>query len=83
MSLNIKDSEAHRLAQALADQTGESMTKAVKVALQERLARIRSSAKPAAKAAELLSIGRRCASYLKAKPVDHDKLLYDAKGLPR
>ena len=83
MGLNIKDSETYELAQALAEQTGESMTKAVKTALQERLARIRRSKKASAKAAELLAIGRRCASELKARPVDHEALLYDEKGLPR
>ena len=83
MSLNIKDPETHRLAQTLADETGETMTRAVAVALQERLERVRRSRKQAAKAAELLRIGQRCASHLKCAPVDHDALLYDDKGLPR
>ncbi|HLZ92800.1 MAG TPA: type II toxin-antitoxin system VapB family antitoxin [Candidatus Acidoferrum sp.] len=83
MSLNIKDPEAHQLAQALARETGESMTRAVTTALRERLARVRRSHKQIAKAAELLRIGRRCASYLKRPPVDHADLLYDEKGLPR
>jgi antitoxin VapB len=83
MSLNIKDPETHRLAQILAAETGESMTRAVAVALQERLARVRRSRKQAAKAAELLRIGQRCASHLKCAPVDHAALLYDDKGLPR
>ena len=83
MSLNIKDPETHRLAQTLAQETGESMTRAVAIALQERLARVRRSRTQAAKAAELLRIGRRCASYLKGEAVDHASLLYDEKGLPR
>ena len=83
MSLNVKDPEAHRLAQALAEETGESMTEAVRVALRERLARIRGRRRPDAKASELLAIGRRCASLLKAPPIDHDNLLYDEKGLPK
>ncbi|MGQ8523429.1 type II toxin-antitoxin system VapB family antitoxin, partial [Klebsiella pneumoniae] len=40
MSLNIKDPEAHRLAQAIARETGETMTHAVTEALRDRLARI-------------------------------------------
>ena len=36
MSLNIKDPEAHRLAQAISSATGESMTRVVIEALQER-----------------------------------------------
>lgn len=83
MSLNIKDPETHKLAQTLAHETGESMTRAVAIALRERLARVRRSRKQAAKAEELLRIGRRCASYLNDAPVDHAALLYDEKGLPR
>jgi antitoxin VapB len=83
MSLNIKDPLTHKLAQALAQETGESMTRAVTTALKERLARVRRSRKRDARAAELLRIGRRCASHLKGTPVDHAALLYDDKGLPR
>ena len=36
MSLNVKDPEAHRLAQAIARETGESLTKVVIVSLRER-----------------------------------------------
>ena len=41
MSLNIKNPEAHRLAKELAERTGESLTKAVTVALRERLSGLR------------------------------------------
>jgi antitoxin VapB len=81
MSLNIKDPEAHRLAQALARVTGESMTRAVTVALQERLRRVER--RPEAMVDDLLAIGRRCASARKGKLVDHAALLYDERGLPR
>jgi antitoxin VapB len=83
MSLNIKDPETHKLAQTLARETGESMTRAVAIALQERLARVRRSRKHASRTADLLRIGRRCASYLKGTPVDHASMLYDEKGLPK
>jgi len=33
--------------------------------------------------AELLAIGRRCASCLKKKAIDHAVLLYDELGLPK
>ena len=58
MSLNIKDREVHRLAQAITDITGETLTGAVKVALQERYERLQSQHKKAA-VAELLAIGKR------------------------
>ena len=40
MPLNIKDERAHALARELAAATGESMTEAVRVALEERLQRV-------------------------------------------
>lgn len=83
VALNIKDPEAHKLAQALAKETGETMTRAVSEALRERLARVRSHHRPEATVEDLLSIGRRCAATLRAKPVDHAELLYDERGLPR
>ena len=55
MSLNIKDPEAHRLAQAIAQATGQSMTRVVTEALRERHARIERR-KGKASVAELLAI---------------------------
>ena len=83
MSLNIKDPEAHRLAQTLAKETGETMTHAVTEALRERLERIHQRRRPESTMAELLAIGRRCANALKTKPADHGTLLYDERGIPR
>jgi antitoxin VapB len=83
VSLNIKDPEAHKLAQRLAKETGESMTKAVTEALRERLRRVQQRRRPEATVAELLAIGRRCASTLKGKPLDHGALLYDERGIPK
>ena len=48
MALNIRDPETHRLARAVADATGETMTEAVKTALRERLARIADSTRRSA-----------------------------------
>jgi len=83
MTLNIKDPEAHHLAQALAKETGETMTRAVTEALRERLQRVKQHRRPEATVAELLAIGRRCARTLKGSAVDHGALLYDERGIPR
>jgi antitoxin VapB len=83
MTLNIKGSEAHKVAKALARETGETMTHAVTEALRQRQERVRRRRKPQATAADLLEIGRRCASTLKRPPVDHATLLYDERGLAR
>jgi hypothetical protein len=41
--LNIKNREAHLMAEELSRLTGESMTTAVTIALRERLARVRKN----------------------------------------
>lgn len=80
MSMNIKNEETHRLAQELADLTGESMTVAVTVAVRERLTRVKSKGM----AERIMKIARRSSTLLKGKPLpDHGELLYDEKGLPK
>jgi antitoxin VapB len=83
MSLNIKTAEAHKLAQELARETGQSMAKAVTDALREKLDSVRRRRKRANRVEEALAIGRRCAKLLKSPPVDHAELLYDEYGLPK
>jgi antitoxin VapB len=84
MSLNIKNKEAHRLAQQLAKLTGESMAEAVTKAVRERLERARRE-RGVALSDRLLEIGNDCAAHLKEpfRSIDHGNLLYDEKGLPR
>ncbi|MGY2049457.1 type II toxin-antitoxin system VapB family antitoxin [Methylobacterium sp. JK268] len=82
MSLNIKDPEAHRLAQAIARETGETMTRAVTEALRDRLARIERR-KGRASVAELLAIADRAAAHVERPYAAHGDLLYDDDGLPR
>jgi antitoxin VapB len=86
MSLNIKNKDAHKLAQRLARLTGESMTEAVTEAVRERLKRVQNKDKQAAKLSDLLlEIGRDCAAHLKEpfRSADHGDLLYNEKGLPK
>jgi antitoxin VapB len=82
MSLNIKNTEAHRLASRLARLTGESLTDAVTRALRERLERVEA---PDDLARQLLDIGRDCAGRLNEpyRTIAHGDLLYDERGLPR
>jgi antitoxin VapB len=84
MSMNIKNEEAHRLARELVKLTGESLTTAVAVALQERIERERRRSSVSL-ADELLAIGRDCAAHLKEpyRSIDHGELLYDEVGLPK
>jgi antitoxin VapB len=84
VSLNIKNTETHRLARELAALTGESLTGAITTALRERLDRLRKD-EHGGLADHLLAIGRDCAARLEEpyRSVDHADLLYDDKGLPR
>jgi len=82
--MNIKNKEAHRLAEQLAKLTGESMTTAVTIAVRERLDRVRRERRLSL-ADRLLAIGKDCAAHLKEpfRSADHGDLLYDERGLPR
>ena len=84
MSLNIKNQEAYGLARELAELTGETLTKAVTEALRERLARLKAHQHKAT-VAELLEIGRRCATRFDVpmSSLDHGDWLYDEHGLPK
>jgi antitoxin VapB len=81
-SLNIKNSEARRLAAAIAQETGETMTHVVVEALRERWARLAGGQKRAS-VEELRAIAKRAASYVKGPYLDHAELLYDKDGLPK
>ena len=82
MGLNVKDPEAHRLAQAIAGETGESLTKVVIDSLRERHEKL-AKRKGKASLAELMSIAKRASRAVKRPYVDHGKLLYDEHGLPK
>jgi antitoxin VapB len=82
MSLNVKDPEAHRLAQAIAQATGETMTRAVTEALRERYERLQRR-DPETLAADIRAIAKRAAAHIKRPYLDHAELLYDEHGLPK
>jgi antitoxin VapB len=81
-SLNIKDPEAHTLAQAIAQATGETMTRAVTEALRERYERLQRRRNKAS-VEELRAIAQRAAAHVKRPYLDHGDLLYDEHGLPK
>jgi antitoxin VapB len=82
MSLNIKDPEAHRLAQAIARETGESMTRVVREALRERFTRLESR-KGRASVDELRAIAARASALVRGPYASHGDELYDDDGLPK
>ncbi len=87
MALNIKNTRTEELARQLAAATGESVTSAVTVALQERLDRLRTedAARVAERRARLREIARDAAGRWVEphRSGDHGDLLYDEAGLPR
>jgi antitoxin VapB len=82
MSLNVRDPEAHRLAQAIAQETGETITRAVTEALRERYERLHKRDAPAL-AADTRAIADRAAAHITGPYVDHAEYLYDERGLPK
>jgi antitoxin VapB len=82
MSLNVKDPEAHRLAQAISQATGQSMSRVVTDALRERYAQLEKR-KGRASVEELLAIADRAAAHVKRPYAAHADLLYDEDGLPK
>jgi antitoxin VapB len=82
MSLNVKDPEAHRLAQAIAKETGETLTRAVTESLRERYERLQRR-RGKATVEELRAIAKRASAHVKRPYLDHAELLYDEHGLPK
>ena len=84
MALSLKDPEADRLAREVAARTGETLTRAVVVALRERLARLRGRSKRRRLRDELREIARRCAQLPTLDDRSAEEILgYDERGLPR
>ena len=84
MVLIIKDPEADRLARAVANRTGETLTQVVINALRDRLSRKeRSQDDVESRVADAMEIGRHCASLpLLDRHPSEEVLGYDENGLP-
>lgn len=83
MSLSIKDPEAVRLARAVSQYTGETMTQAVITALRERLAREERKAQNIENLVdEVMRIGEHFTALPVRDPRQIEELLYDESGLP-
>lgn len=83
MALNIKNAEAHRLAQELAKETGESLTEAVRTALRARLEAVRRDRKSDSAFVDVERIQAFVASLPDFDARSPDEILgYDEFGLP-
>ncbi|HLI59509.1 MAG TPA: type II toxin-antitoxin system VapB family antitoxin [Solirubrobacteraceae bacterium] len=81
MALNIKDPETDRLARELADLSGLPITAAVREALEERVAILRSRARAAPPGLDEIIARGRARTTIDTRPEDQI-LGYDSAGLP-
>jgi len=83
MTLNIQDPETEQLAHSLARQTGESITVAMRRALEERMRRLTPDIRKAALLEDLAASRQR---WSQMPILDHrnanDIIGYDENGLP-
>ena len=83
MPLNIKDSETAVLAKRLASVTGESLTRAVKLAIQQRLAQVEKLQGMTRLAVKLDHIALYCAGLPRRDGRSAEQIIgYDESGLP-
>lgn len=85
MALSIKNPETQTLARELAQRTGETVTKAITVALRERLERQKKAEQGESRVEWLLKLTERTAPLLKDLPPSDQigDLLFDKEtGLP-
>ncbi|HEY5979958.1 MAG TPA: type II toxin-antitoxin system VapB family antitoxin [Microlunatus sp.] len=84
MALNIKDPETDRLARELALATGESITEAAKIAIEERLARVRARKEAGKVRVDLDDLIERARAAIVLDDRSPDEIIgYDDDGLPR
>lgn len=84
MSLNIKDAQTDKLAREVADLAGESITEAIRRALEERREKLKRRRRGRGLAEDLSDIGARCAALPDLDKRSADEILgYDKKGVWR
>jgi antitoxin VapB len=84
MALSIKDDDTDRLAREVAKQTGESLTEAIRVSLEERLRRLAGRRRAPTRLEKLSEILARVDSLPPLDSRSEDEILgYDERGLPR
>jgi antitoxin VapB len=85
MGLSIKNLQAEEDARALSRVTGESVTKAIAVAVHERLQRLTRQQTAEERLRHIQEIALDTASRWPEhlRNVNYDELLYNEKGVPR
>lgn len=82
-SLNIKDQRTHQLVRRLAALTGESLTEAVRIAVQDRLRRVEAQRGSRNLVVRLNEIARHCGALPIRDMRSEDEILgYNSRGIP-
>ncbi|WID99723.1 type II toxin-antitoxin system VapB family antitoxin (plasmid) [Bosea vestrisii] len=83
MALSIKDPKTEKLARALAERTGETITVATRRAIEERLKRMASQGRKAALLEDMEAMQRRLDALPVLDPRSPDDIIgYDENGVP-
>ena len=84
MALSIRNPKAEKLARELAAESGENITQAITLALEERLERLRGRSATIDLAKEILKISKRCRMIPDQDQRSADEILgYDPTGVPQ
>jgi antitoxin VapB len=81
MGMNIKSDEVERLVRQLADETGESLTEAIRRSVEERLARVHRDRDVAERIRKIDALLANLPPVPSGVTSDHSDL-YDENGLP-
>jgi antitoxin VapB len=83
MALNIKDPRTDHLAREVAKQAGESLTEAIRTALEERLQRLSGRRRAATRREKLYDILHRVDALPRVDERSEEEILgYDESGIP-
>jgi antitoxin VapB len=84
MAINIKDPRTDELAREVARQSGESLTEAIRVALEERLQRLTGRRRAATRREKLYEILHRVDVLPRVDERSEEEILgFDEQGIPR
>jgi len=84
VALSIRNKDAERLAREVARETGESITRAIMTALEERLRRLTGRRAAAGLSDAILRIAERCAALPDLDNRSPEEILgYGDDGVPR
>jgi antitoxin VapB len=84
MPLSIRNESAERLARQVADETGESITEAIRRSLEERLNRLGRKRRDRVLGSQIEDLLRRVDQLPQLDSRPEDEILgFDEKGIPR